>query len=315
MYVIECLKNSDEPIFSLEITPPKKGKSIEGIFSTIDMLKEFHLNFINVTYHQQRVVFEEKNGVIKKIPKRKNVGTVGICSAILHKYGIETVSHIICGGFSIYDTEDALIDLNFLGIQNLLVVRGDPRQGEKGFNPEKDGHKYAFQLVKQINDMNHGKYLEDLENVNPTNFCIGVAGYPEKHFEAPNMEQDLLNLKNKVDQGADYIITQMCFDVNKYKKFVKKARAVGITVPIIPGIKPFTRKRQLTILPTDFHISLPNDLVKEILKAKSKEAIREAGIEYTVSICKELIEFGVPGIHFYSLGRGTDVRDVVKEIF
>ncbi len=315
MYVIESLKNSDKPVFSLEITPPERGRSIKGIFDTIDMLKEFNPNFINVTYHQQMVVYEEGNGVIKKIPKRKNVGTVGICSAIHHKYRIETVPHIICGGFSKYDTEDALIDFYFLGIENLMVIRGDPRPGEKEFKPEKDGYRYAFQLVKQINDMNHGKYLEDLENANPTNFCIGVAGYPEKHFEAPNMEQDILNLKNKVDQGADYIVTQMCFDVNKYKEFVKKARAVGITVPIIPGIKPFTRKRQLTTLPTDFHISFPNDLVKEILKAKSKEAIRETGIEYTVSICKELIDFGVPGLHFYSLGRGKDVRDVVKEIF
>ena len=315
MQVIDVLKQANKPVFSLEITPPEKGKSIQGIFDTIDMFKEFKPHFINVTYHQQRVVYIEKEGIIKKIPIRKNVGTVGICSAIKHKYGIETVPHLICGGFNKYDTEDALIDLNFLGMENLLVLRGDPQPEEKEFVPEKEGYKYAYQLVKQVSDMNQGKYLEDLDNGHPTHFCIGVAGYPEKHWEAPNMEQDLLNLKNKVDQGADYVITQMCFKVNKFKEFVKKARAVGINVPIIPGIKPFTNRKQLASLPINFHISLPQDLVQEILQASSKEAVRQAGIEYTIYICKELLKFGVPGIHFFSLGQGKDVHEVVQAIF
>jgi len=315
MQVIDVLKKANMPVFSLEITPPEKGKSIQGIFDTIDMFKEFKPHFINVTYHQQRVVYIEKEGIIKKIPKRKNVGTVGICSAIKHKYGIETVPHLICGGFNKYDTEDALIDLNFLGMENLMVLRGDPQPEEKEFVPEKEGYKYTYQLVKQISDMNQGKYLEDLDNGYPTHFCIGVAGYPEKHWEAPNMEQDLLNLKNKVDQGADYVITQMCFKVNKFKEFVKRARAVGINVPIIPGIKPFTNRKQLASLPINFHISLPQDLVQEILQASSKEAARQAGIEYTIYICKELLKFGVPGIHFFSLGQGKDVHEVVQAIF
>lgn len=315
MQVIDVLKQANKPVFSLEITPPEKGKSIQGIFDTIDMFKEFKLHFINVTYHQQRVVYIEKEGIIKKIPRRKNVGTVGICSAIKHKYGIETVPHLICGGFNKYDTEDALIDLNFLGMENLLILRGDPQPEEKVFVPEKEGYKYAYQLVKQVSDMNQGKYLEDLDNGHPTHFCIGVAGYPEKHWEAPNMEQDLLNLKNKVDQGADYVITQMCFKVDKFKEFVKKARAVGINVPIIPGIKPFTNRKQLASLPINFHISLPQDLVQEILQASSKEAVRQAGIEYTIYICKELLKFGVPGIHFFSLGQGKDVQEVVQAIF
>ncbi len=314
MQVIDFIKQSNKLIFSLEIIPPKKGKSIQGIFKTIDLLKEFNPNFINVTHHQQMVVYEEQNGVIKKIPKRKNVGTVGICTAIRHKYHIETVPHIICGGFSKYDTEDALIDLNFLEFKNVFVIRGDPPPGEKDFIPEPNGYKYAYQLVRQIDNLNKGKYLEDLENANPTNFCIGVAGYPEKHIEAPNMAQDLLNLKNKVEQGADYIVTQMCFDVQKYKKYVKKAREIGINVPIIAGIKPFTSKRLLHTLPRDFHISIPDELVKEVRKAKTAKEVRKIGIEYTIQICKDLIDFGVPGIHFYSLGRGKRVRDVVKEI-
>jgi len=316
MQVIDTLRHADKPIFSLEITPPEKGKSIQSIFNTIDMLKEFKLNFINVTYHQQRVVYIEKDGVIKKIPKRKNAGTVGICSAIKHKYGIETIPHLICGGFNKYDTEDALIDLNFLGMENLFLLRGDPLPGNKIFTPEKEGYKYSYQLVKQVSNMNQGKYLEDLNNSNPTNFCIGVAGYPEKHWEAPNMEQDLLNLKNKVDQGADYIVTQMCYDINKFKEFVRKSRAIGINVPIIPGIKPFTSEKQLVSLPRNFHISLPQDLVQEILRvSSSKEAVRQTGIEYTIYICKELLKFGVPGIHFFSLGRGKDVWEVAKAIF
>jgi len=315
MQIIDVLKKADKPVFSIEITPPEKGKSIQGIFDTIDMFKEVKPQFINVTYHQQRVVYIEKEGAIKKTPKRKNVGTIGICSAIKHKYEIETVPHIICGGFNKYDTEDALIDLNFLGMENLLVLRGDPRPEEKEFIPKKEGHKYAYQLVKQVHNMNQGKYLGDLDNGYPTHFCIGVAGYPEKHWESPNMELDLLNLKNKVDQGANYIVTQMFFKVNKFKEFVKKARAIGINVPIIPGIKPFTSRKQLASLPINFHISLPQDLVREILQASSQEAARQAGIEYTIYMCKELLKFGVPGIHFFSLSRGKDVWEVAKKIF
>ncbi|RMI03607.1 MAG: methylenetetrahydrofolate reductase [NAD(P)H], partial [Calditrichaeota bacterium] len=228
MHVIDAIKNAKKPLISLELTPPNKGQSIEELYRTMDVLMPFKPSFINVTYHQAHVVYEEINGVIYRIPKRKKPGTVGICASIANRYNIETVPHFICAGFSKYETEDALIDLHYLGIENILALRGDPAVGERHFIPHKDGHRYASELVKQISNMNKGIYLEDLEDAHPTNFCIGVAGYPEKHFEAPNFEKDLQNLKHKVDQGAHYIITQMFFDFQVYKNFVERAREIGI---------------------------------------------------------------------------------------
>ncbi len=312
MQVIEAIKNSTKPIISLEITPPNKGQSIEDIYRVIDNLIPFEPAFINVTYHQPQVVYEEKNGVIYRIPKRKKPGTVGICAAIMNRYRIETVPHFICGGFSKYETEDALIDLHYLGIENIFAVRGDPPPGQREFIPERDGHRHASELVKQIVNMNHGIYLEELENAQHTNFCIGVAGYPEKHYEAPNFEKDLLNLKYKVDQGAHYIITQMFFDFNIFKNFCERAREIGIKVPILPGIKPITSLRQLSVLPRDFHISFPAKLVEKMEAARTPNEVRKVAINHVVKLCEQLIDYGVQGIHIYTMGRGTSSYELLK---
>ncbi len=244
MQVITAIEQTQKPIISLEITPPDKGRSIEELYATLDVLVPFEPAFINVTYHQPQVVYEEKDGIIYRIPKRKKPGTVGICAAIANRYHIEPVPHFICGGFSKYETEDALIDLHYLGITNIFAVRGDPPPGQKTFIPNQDGHRYASELVRQIANMNEGIYLEELEDAQPTNFCIGVAGYPEKHYEAPNFEKDLSHLKHKVDQGAHYIITQMFFDFEVFKAFVEKARSIGIfTCPFpITSSRPWKRR-------------------------------------------------------------------------
>lgn len=315
MHVIDAIQNSQKLFVSLEITPPNKGQSIGEIFEAVDPLLAFEPAFINVTYHQPHVVYEERNGVIYRIPKRKKPGTVGICAALTNRYKIETVPHFICGGFSKYETEDALIDLQYLGIQNIFTVRGDPPPGKKTFIPEKDGNRYAYELVQQVSNMNRGIYQEPLENAEPTNFCIGVAGYPEKHFEAPNMEKDLKYLKQKVDMGAHYIITQMFYSFAVYKQFVERAQAIGINVPILPGIKPITNVRQITSLPREFHISLPSDLVEAMEDAPTPLKARQAGIEYCARLCRELIDFGVKGIHIYTMGKGSATFELLQHLF
>lgn len=315
MHVIDAINKSKEIFISLEITPPNKGQSIEDLFQVIDPLMIYNPAFISVTYHQPRVVYEEKDGVIFRIPKRKKPGTVGICAALTNRYKTDTVPHFILGGFSKFETEDALIDLHFLGIENIFAVRGDPAPGEKSFVPEKDGHRYASELVHQICSMNKGVYLEPLENAKPTNFCIGVAGYPEKHYEAPNFEKDLYFLKEKVNQGAHYIITQMFFDFTVYKNFVEKARAAGISVPILPGIKPISSIGQLSSIPRDFYISLPTELVESMEKGKTPAEAREAGLRYTHKLCQKLIDYGVPGIHLYTMGKGTATKELLTHLF
>jgi methylenetetrahydrofolate reductase (NADPH) len=315
MHVIEAINKSKEIFTSLEITPPNKGQSIEELFRVIDPLAEYNPAFISVTYHQPQVVYEEREGVIYRIPKRKKPGTVGICAAVTNRYKIDTVPHFILGGFSKFETEDALIDLHFLGIENIFAVRGDPAPGEKTFIPEKEGHRYASELVQQIAQMNKGKYLEPLENAKPTNFCIGVSGYPEKHYEAPNFEKDLYFLKNKIDQGAHYIITQMFFNFQVFKNFVEKAREIGIQVPILPGIKPITTIGQLSSLPRDFHISLPSELVEAMEGAKTPAETRKAGISYVRELCEKLIDYGVPGIHVYTMGKGTATQELLSQLF
>ena len=315
MHVIDAINNSKEIFTSLEITPPNKGQSIEDLFRVIDPLVEFNPAFISVTYHQPQVVYEERDGVIYRIPKRKKPGTVGICAAVTNRYKIDTVPHFILGGFSKFETEDALIDLHFLGIENIFAVRGDPAPGEKTFIPEKDGHRYASELVEQIDKMNRGDYLEPLDNAKPTHFCIGVSGYPEKHYEAPNFEKDLHFLKHKVEQGANYIITQMFFNFQVYRNFVEKAREIGITVPILPGIKPITTMGQLSSLPRDFHISLPSELVEAMEGAKTAAETRKAGITFTRKLCEKLIDYGVPGIHVYTMGKGTATQELLNQLF
>ena len=317
MEVIELLKRSKKTLFSIEILPPLKGDSIESLFNHIDPLMEFKPPFIDVTYHREEYVYKNRgNGLLEKRTIKKRPGTVGICAAIQNRYNVYTVPHIICGGFSLEETENALVDLNFLGIDNVLVIRGDAIKSESKFFPNENGHAYAVELLGQIINMNKGKYLdEELQNANPTNFCIGVAGYPEKHFESPNLKSDLKHLKIKVDRGADYIVTQMFFDNLKYFDFVKKCRDIGINVPIIPGLKPITSKRQVTVLPSSFYIDLPEELSEAVDKCKDNEAARQVGVEWCVQQSKELMEFGVPCLHYYSMGKAEPVYRIAKELF
>lgn len=314
MQVIEAINNAKEWILSLEITPPNKGTSIDELFETMDTLMPFNPAFVNVTYHQPQVVYEEKEGVIYRIPKRKKPGTVGICAALANRFKVETVPHFICGGFSKFETEDALIDLHYLGIKNILAIRGDPASGERHFMPNRDGHHFASELVKQISNMNRGIYLEALEDAQPTNFCIGVGGYPEKHFEAPNFEKDLLNLKNKVDQGGHYIITQMFFDFSVYKNFVERARETGIKVPIIPGIKPLSTLNQLSSIPRYFHVSIPHHIVSAMEEARTREQVLKVGVKKTAELCRQLLDYAVPGIHIYTMGKGRSTRDLLADL-
>jgi len=316
MKVIDHINQATKPLVSFEILPPLKGKGIQSLYNHLDPLMEFKPSFINVTYHRSEHVFKKKaDGTFEKVVVRKRPGTESICAAIMNKYNVDTVPHLICGGFGINETEDALINLNYLGIDNVLVLRGDAAKNEAGFEPEPGGHTYAIDLLKQVTNLNSGVYLEEeLKNTSKTKFCIGVAGYPEKHFEAPNMDTDLQYLKQKVDAGADYIVTQMFFDNNKYFAFVNACRSIGIEVPIIPGLKPIYTKKQLTVLPKVFHIDLPPDLSNEIVKCKDDADVEKAGTEWLLMQSKELYKAGVPVLHYYTLGRPNLVANVVKEI-
>jgi methylenetetrahydrofolate reductase (NADPH) len=313
--IIDWLNHNRKLLFSLEITPPDRGRSVDDIFTTIDALMPFAPQFINVTYHQSHVVYEEKDGIICRRPRRKKPGTIGICSAIKNRFQVDPVPHLICGGFDRYETEDALIDLNFLGIENILALRGDPPAGQPRDIQGKDGHHHAYQLVEQIAAMNRGQYIDDLEDPVPTNFCIGVAAYPEKHFESPNPENDLANLKNKVAMGAEYIITQMFFDFQKYKDFVEKARALGIEAPIIPGIKPLVSKRQILNIPSAFHVNIPAELVGLIEDARTKEQAFANGVRFLARMTEQLIAFGVPGIHVFAMGQGRAAKALLEIVF
>lgn len=317
MKVTDHIKKADKALFSFELLPPLKGEHFEHIEGKINQLLEFNPAYINVTYHQQEVEYETlSNGLLKKRTVRKRPGTVGISAAIQYKTLIDVVPHLICGGFTREDTENALIDLHFLGIDNLLLLRGDPPATMKYFKPEPDGNAYAVDLVKQVSNMNKGIYLdENLMNNHPSNFCIGVAGYPEKHPEAPNQNSDLRYLKEKVDAGADFIMTQMFFDNKKYFAFVEDCRKAGINVPIIPGIKPISTLKQMVALPQTFHIDLPDQLVSELVKCKNNKDVYELGIEWAIEQSKELIEFGVPAIHYYTMGKADNICKVAKEIF
>jgi methylenetetrahydrofolate reductase (NADPH) len=313
--VIDWLKQNRKLLFSLEITPPDRGKSVEDILSVVETLMPFEPQFINVTYHQPHMVYEEKNGVITRRPRRKKPGTVGICSAIKNRFQVEPVPHLICGSFSRFETEDTLIDLHFLGIENILALRGDPPPGQARYIPEKDGHQYASQLVEQISQLNRGHYIDELEDPFPTHFCIGVAGYPEKHFESPNMEKDLQFLKNKVDMGAEYIITQMFFDFPQYKNFVERAREIGIQVPIIPGLKPLVNKTQIMTIPSSFHVNIPAELVGLIEEARTREQAFASGVRYLARLTEQLIAYGVPGIHVFTMGQGRAAKALLEAVF
>lgn len=316
MKVIDHINQAKDTLVSFEILPPLKGKGIQSLYKHLDPLMEFKPAFINVTYHRSEHVFKKNaDGSFQKVVVRKRPGTESICAAIMNKYSVDTVPHLICGGFNINETEDALINLHYLGIDNVLVLRGDAAKNESAFEPEQGGHKYASDLLKQVVNLNAGIYLEeDLKNSSNTKFCIGVAGYPEKHFEAPNMDSDLQYLKKKVDMGADYIVTQMFFDNEKYYAFVKACRDMGITVPIIPGLKPIYNLKQLTMLPKVFHIDLPAALSNEILKCKTDAEVEKVGTEWLLYQSKELKKFGVPVLHYYTLGRPNIIADVVKQL-
>lgn len=317
MKVTEHLKRAKETLVSFEILPPLKGQNIKSIFETLDPLMEFNPPFIDVTYHREEVVYKRlKNGLLEPKTVRKRPGTVGICAAIKNKYNVDAIPHIICGGFSKEETENALIELDFLGIENVLVLRGDAAKGEKSFTPEPGGHNYAIDLLNQVVKLNNGKYLdEELQNTSATDFCIGVAGYPEKHFESPNLKTDLKHLKAKVDAGADYIVTQMFFDNQKYFDFVDACRGMGIEVPIIPGLKPLSVERHLSLLPNLFHIDIPEELSDAVAKAKSKEEIQIIGKEWLIAQSKELKAAGVPCIHYYTMGRSTAIQETVQAVF
>jgi methylenetetrahydrofolate reductase (NADPH) len=318
MKVTEYFKQAKgKTLFTFEVLPPLKGQNIRTLFDHMDPLMEFKPPFIDVTYHREEYSYKKhQNGLLERKTVRKRPGTVGMCAAIQNHYQVDAVPHIICGGFTKEETENALIDLNFLGIDNVLVLQGDVRKPDRDFIPEENGHTYASELLGQVVDMNNGMYLDhEIENAMSSNFCIGVAGYPEKHVTAPNMETDLRYLKNKVEGGADYIVTQMFFDNQKYFDFVRACRATGIDIPIVPGLKPITTKKQVTLLPQLFHIDLPEALSVELEYCKDNDVAREIGIDWAIQQSKELIEFGVPTLHYYSMGKSVSVFEVAKEVF
>ncbi|MFD0993709.1 methylenetetrahydrofolate reductase [NAD(P)H] [Tenacibaculum geojense] len=303
--------------FSFEILPPLKGQNIESIFNNIDPLMEFNPPFIDVTYHREEYIYKElENGLLQKQVVKKRPGTVGICAAIQNKYNVDAIPHVLCGGFTKEDTENFLIDLDFLGIDNVMALRGDAVKSEIYFKPEKEGHQYASDLVDQIECLNHGKYLdEELQNSAPTDFCVGVAGYPEKHMEAPSLDSDIHFLKKKIKKGADYIVTQMFFDNQKYFEFVDKCRAEGITVPIIPGLKPISTKKQLNMIPHRFKVDLPDDLIMAVVNCKNNQQVREVGVEWCINQSKELINNGVPFLHYYSMGKSDNIKNIACKVF
>jgi methylenetetrahydrofolate reductase (NADPH) len=316
MKVTDHIENATDTLFSFEILPPLKGKSIHSIYEGIDPLMEFKPKFVNVTYHREEFIYKEReNGLLEKIAIRKRPGTVGICAAIMNKYDVDAIPHLICGGFSKEETENALIDLQFLGIDNVLALRGDSIKTESTFRPHKEGHEFAVDLIHQVSDMNKGNYMMDDVQLEPTNFCIGAAGYPEKHFEAMNLETDLLNVKRKVDAGASYIVTQMFFDNSKYFRFVDACRAAGITVPIIPGVKPVKTLTHISFLPKFFHIDYPVELSNELIKCKDNKAVEQVGIEWGIQQSKELKAHGVPCIHYYTMSNSTSVQKIAREVF
>ncbi|MEI6880190.1 MAG: methylenetetrahydrofolate reductase [Bacteroidota bacterium] len=317
MKITDHINNAKSTLFSIEVLPPLKGKGIESLFKGIDPLMEFKPAFIDVTYHREEFLLRKRlDGGFDKVFTRKRPGTVAICAALMNKYKVDTVPHLICGGFSKEETENALIDLNFLGIDNILALRGDPVKNESNFIPEPDGNKTSIELLEQIIKMNNGVYLDrDIENPVTSNFCAGVSGYPEKHFEAPNMASDLRWLDNKVKAGADYIVSQLFFNNKKFIEFTETCKKMNINIPIIPGLKPLTTKKQLTILPKVFHIDIPEDLVNAVEACKDDKAVKQVGIEWCIQQSKELKAAGVPVLHYYTMGLSEITKSIAKEIF
>ncbi len=310
-------KAKDQTLVSFEVLPPLKGGGMKAIFDTLDPLMEFKPPFVDVTYHREEFIYNKRaSGYYEKTAIRKRPGTVGICASIMHRYGVDAVPHLICGGFTKEETENVLIDLNFLNIQNVLCLRGDARKFETKFVPQEGGHNYALDLVGQVQGMNQGLYLDtNIKDGEKTDFCIGVAGYPEKHYESPNMDLDLGFTKKKIAAGANYIVTQMFFDNKKYFEYVDLCRKNGIDVPIVPGLKPLTKLYQLNSIPRMFYINLPHDLVDAVTKAKTKEAIKEVGIEWCIQQSKELKAAGVPCLHYYTMGDAATIKRIVEAVY
>ncbi len=317
MSVTDKLKSARGPLFTFELLPPLKGHSIEKVYAAIDRLIEFQPAYINFTTHRNEITYKERtDGLLEKRVTRLRPGTIALAAAVKYKYNITVVPHILCGGFTREETENVLIEMNFLGIDDVLALRGDPQRGSRIFIPEKDGHTHTFELVRQIVNMNNGKYLEEsLEDTTSTKFCVGVAGYPEKHVEAPNIQTDMENLKHKVESGASYIVTQMFFDNSKFFRFRDECKKLGINVPVIAGLKPITALNDIKLLPQTFHIDVPGDLVSAIKKCTTDKEAREVGIEWASMQSKELLKEGVPGIHYYTLGRSDNVARIVKAAF
>lgn len=317
MKITEYIQNAKETLFSFEILPPLKGQSLNDMIKDIEPLMEFKPPFIDVTYHREEYIYKKHpSGLLEKVSTRKRPGTVGICAAIMNRFHVDAVPHLLCGGFTKEETENALIDLNFIGVDNVLVLRGDAIKSEGNFVPEPGGHAYASELLKQVVNMNNGQYLhEEVENNFKTNFCIGVAGYPEKHFEAPSPRTDLKYLKAKVASGADYIVTQMFFDNQKYFDFVERCKKEGINVPIIPGLKPITSLKQITMLPRTFYIDIPDALMEELETCKTNQDVKEVGIRWAIQQSKELVEAGVPVLHYYTMSKAEATYRIAKELF
>ncbi len=317
MKITDHIKNANgKTLFSFEIIPPKKGNNIQDLYNNIDPLMEFNPPFIDVTTSREEYVYIEKNGLLDRKITRMRPGTVGICAAIKHKYDVDTVPHVLCGGFTKEETEYVLVDCHYLGIDNVMALRGDAMSHQKYFKPNEGGNHFAKDLVEQIQNLNDGKYLHDVvETNNCSDFCIGVAGYPEKHLEAPSLQTDLKRLKEKVDAGADYVVTQMFFDNQKYFAFVDAAKKAGINVPIIPGIKPIAVKRHLQLLPQVFRIDIPETLITEVEKCKTNKDVRQVGIEFAIQQSKELLAAGVPVLHYYSMGKSDNIQAIAAELF
>jgi methylenetetrahydrofolate reductase (NADPH) len=317
MKVVDHIRNAKDTVFSIEILPPLKGQDIHSLFNAIEPLMEFKPPFIDVTYHREDYVYKKReNGVVEKVSVYKRPGTVAISAAIMNRFKVDAVPHIICGGFSKEETENALIELNFLGIDNVLALRGDPIKAEGRFIPEHNGNAYASDLIQQISNLNKGIYVEEgILNASSTNFCIGIAAYPEKHFEAVSFDLDMQYLKQKVDLGAEYIVTQLFYDNSKFFAFEKKCREMGIMIPIIPGLKPLSTKKQLTILPSIFYIDMPDALVKAVNACSTDEQVRQVGVEWCIQQSKELKAGGVPVLHYYTMGKSDAVYAIAKELF
>ncbi len=317
MKITQHLNEAKSTLFSFEILPPLKGQSLKELMEGIAPLMDFKPPFVDVTYHREEYIYKKHpNGLLEKVSTKKRPGTVGICAALMNRFQVDAVPHLLCGGFTKEETENALIDLNFIGVENVLALRGDAPKSQGKFIPEENGHHFASELVDQIKRMNEGRYLhEETEIGFQTDFCVGVAGYPEKHFEAPSMRFDLKYLKEKINRGAEYIVTQMFFDNEKFFKFVKDVREAGITVPIIPGIKPITTIGQITMLPRTFFLDLPDALMDELEKCKTNEDVKQVGIEWAIAQSKELVKHGVPSLHFYTMSKADTTYKIAKEVF